>query len=113
MTEPPIRGDVILVDLGQPIGHEAGLTRPAIVVSHDRLAYVGLVTVLPVTRTRLGYPSHLEVEPADSGLHVTSHVQSEQVRTISVQRTVRVIGHLRLTTTNAISGLLRTNLALN
>jgi mRNA interferase MazF len=113
VTEPPLRGDVILVDLGEPIGHEAGLTRPAVVVSHDRLAYVGLVTVLPVTRTRLGYPSHLEIEPADSGLDETSYVQTEQVRTISVERTVRVIGHLPLTTMNSINGLLRTNLALN
>jgi mRNA interferase MazF len=113
VTQPPLRGDVILVDLGEPIGHEAGLTRPAVVVSHDRLAYVGLVTVLPVTRTRLGYPSHLEIEPADSGLHETSYVQTEQVRTISIERTVRVIGHLPPETMNAVNGLLRTNLALN
>jgi mRNA interferase MazF len=112
VTQPPLRGDVILVDLGEPIGHEAGLTRPAVVVSHDRLAYVGLVTVLPVTRTRLGYPSHLEIEPADSGLHETSYVQTEQVRTISIERTVRVVGHLPAATINAINGLLRTNLGL-
>ena len=108
-----MRGDVVLVDLGEPIGHEAGLTRPAVVVSHDRLAYVGLVTVLPVTRTRLGYPSHLEVEPADSGLHETSYIQTEQVRTISIERAIHVMAHLPLTTMRAINGLLRTNLALS
>jgi len=83
------------------------------VVSHDRLAYVRLITVLPVTRTRLGYPSHLVIEPPDSGLHETSYVQTEQVRTISLQRAVRIIGGLPLTTMNTINGLLRTNLALH
>jgi hypothetical protein len=27
VTEPPLRGDVILVDPGEPIGHEGGLTQ--------------------------------------------------------------------------------------
>ncbi|WP_462186821.1 type II toxin-antitoxin system PemK/MazF family toxin [Frankia sp. CcWB2] len=33
----PRRGEVWLVDFGEPIGHEQGLCRPAVVVSADRL----------------------------------------------------------------------------
>jgi mRNA interferase MazF len=113
VTPLPLRGDVIVVDLGEPAGHEAGLSRPALVVSHDRLAQVGLITVLPVTRTRLGWPSHVEVEPADSGLRETSYVQTEQIRTISTERVTRVVSRLPVAALSVIDGLLRTNLGLN
>jgi mRNA interferase MazF len=109
----PLRGDVVIVDLGEPIGHEAGLNRPAVVVSHDRLAPVGLVTVLPVTRSQLGWPSHVEIEPTDSGLRETSYVQTEQIRTVSTDRVTRVIGQLPFARINTVNNLLRTNLALD
>ena len=113
MTPLPLRGDVIIVDLGEPVGHEAGLSRPSVVVSHDRLAQVGLITVLPVTRTRLGWPSHVEIEAADSGQRETSYVQTEQIRTISTERVVQVVSRLPVMALNTVDGLLRTNLALN
>ena len=112
MSPLPLRGDVIVVDLGEPIGHEAGLNRPAVVVSHDRLVEVGLISVLPVTRSRLGWPSHVEVEPADSGLRETSYVQTEQIRTISTERVTQVVSRLPFAALHTIDGLLRTNLAL-
>ena len=113
MTQLPLRGDVIVVDVGEPIGHEAGLSRPAVVVSHDRLAQVGLISVLPITRTRLGWPSHVEVEPADSGLRETSYVQTEQIRTISTERVTQIVSRLPFAAVNTIDGLLRINLALS
>lgn len=108
----PVRGELVYVDLGEPIGHEAGFERPALAVSHDRLASVGLVTVLPVSRTRLGWPSHVEAEPTESGLRETSYVQTEQVRTISTERVVRVLKPLSPVTLAAVDGLLRINLDL-
>ena len=113
MSVVPLRGDVVIVDLGEPVGHEAGLGRPAVVVSHDRLAPVGLVTVLPVTRTRLGWPSHVEIEPTESGLREISYIQTEQIRTINTDRVSRVIGQLPFTSISTVNGLLRTNLALD
>ena len=102
-----------MVDLGDPIGHEAGKSRPVVAVSHDRLAQVGLITVLPITRTRHAWPSHVEVEPADSGLQETSYVQTEQIRTISTERVTRIVSRLSFMSLNSIDGLLRTNLGLN
>lgn len=112
MSVALLRGDVVIIDLGEPVGDEAGLSRPGVVVSHDRLAQVGLMTVLPVTRTRLGWPSHVEIEPAESGLRETSYVQTEQIRTISTARVLRTVSQLPMTTMNEVDGLLRANLAL-
>lgn len=35
----------------------------------------GLVIVVPVTRTRRGLPSHVEIEPASSGLRETGYAK--------------------------------------
>ena len=108
----PSRGDVVRVDLSVPLGHEAGCERPALVVSHDHMGATGLVVVCAITRTRHGWPSHVEVEPAESGLPEVSYVQTEQVRTISTQRPVRVIGPLDVIALAAVGSRLRTDLAL-
>ncbi len=106
------RGDVVRVDLSVPIGHEAGYERPAVVVSHDRLAATGLVVACAITRTPHGWPSHVEVEPAQSGLREVSYVQTEQVRTLSTRRVLAVVGHLDVMALIAVESRLRTNLAL-
>jgi mRNA interferase MazF len=80
------RGDIYLCDFGDPIGHEQGFRRPAVVISHDEMSRYGLPIVLPVTRTRRGYATHVEL---DGVLPVTSYVQCEQIRTVSMDRMVR------------------------
>lgn len=112
MKSLPVRGSIIYVDLGEPVGHEADYERPALVVSHDRLAPAGLITVLAVTRTRLGWPSHVEVEPPESGLRETSYIQTEQLRTISTGRIIEILRPLSFITIGVIDRLLRTNLDL-
>ena len=62
------RGDAVDVDFGEPEGHEAGWERPALVVSDEQLADVGLLVVCPITTTRRGYPSHVEIDAGPSGL---------------------------------------------
>lgn len=90
---PPCRGEVWLVDFGTPVGHEQGFRRPAIVLSEDVLAVtVGLVVVVPVTRTRSGLASHVEVEPGASGLRNTSYAKAEDVKSVSVERLDRRLG---------------------
>ena len=70
----PRRGDVWLVDFGEPIGHEQGWRRPAVVMSSDHLndSAASPVIVVPVTSTRWGLPSHVEIETGQSGLAHTS-----------------------------------------
>lgn len=103
----PLRGDVWLVDLGDPIGHEAAARRPALVVSDDPANVHGLAVVCPITRTRRGYPTHVELEVDPSGLGATSYIQAEQIRTISTARLVRRLGDVDVTTMHAVERCLR------
>lgn len=84
-------GDVWHVDFGEPVGHEQGFRRPAIIVSSDRFnrSWVERVVVVPLTRSKLGATSHVEVEPGPSGLKETSYATVEGVRSISVNRLIR------------------------
>ena len=84
------RGEVYDVDLGQPVGHEPGFTRPAVVVSVDILnnGPGGLVMVVPLTSTAYGLRSHIEIEPEASGLDHTSYARCDQLRVVSTARLV-------------------------
>lgn len=82
------RGEVYDVDLGQPIGREPAFRRPAVVVSVDILnnGPGGLVVVVPITTRGYGLRSHIELEPAASGLEHMSYARCDQLRVISVER---------------------------
>jgi len=103
------RGEIYLCDFGNPIGHEPGFRRPAVVVSPEQLNQHGVAIVLPVTRTRLGYPTHVEVE---SVLPVTSYIQCELVRSVSTQRLLRKVGELGVVHLAAVETVLRRLLSL-
>jgi len=93
-ADPPYRGELWLVDFGEPVGHEQGYRRPALVISADRLntSRAGLVIVVPLTRTRRGLPSHIELTPAATGLAETSYAKTEDIKSISTHRLTRRLG---------------------
>lgn len=82
------RGEAYYVDLGQPVGHEPAFRRPAVVVSVDILnnGPGGLVVVVPITTAGYGLRSHVELEPASSGLDHTSYARCDQPRLVSIER---------------------------
>jgi mRNA interferase MazF len=90
----PRRGDVWLVDFGQPIGREQAGRRPALVVSADPLnsGPAGVVIVVPITTARRGLPSHVEIEPGESGLDDVSYAKCEDVKSIPERRLVARLG---------------------
>lgn len=109
------RGELWLIDLGTPLGHEQGFNRPAVVVSHDGLnrSAADLVIVVPVTRTRRTLPGHVEIEAAvGSGLSDTSYAQAEQVRAVTTNRLVRRLGAVDAVTLTKVEQALRRMLAL-
>ena len=85
------RGEVYLCDFGDPIGHEQGFRRPAVIISASQMSRFGVPIVLPVTRTKRGYPTHVEL---DGVLPVTSYVQCEQIRAVSTDRLIRQVASL-------------------
>jgi mRNA interferase MazF len=109
------RGELWLIDLGTPLGHEQGFTRPAVVVSHDGLngSATDLVIVIPVTRTRRTLPGHVEIEAvAGTGLSDTSYAQAEQVRSVTTNRLVRRLSAVDAITLTKVEQALRRMLGL-
>lgn len=90
----PRRGELWLVDFGEQVGREQAGRRPALVVSADPLneGPAGVIVVVPVTTTYRGLPSHVEIEPGDSGLDDVSYAKCEDVKSISDRRLVNRLG---------------------
>ena len=110
----PRRGDVWLVDFGEPIGHEQGWRRPAVVMSSDHLndSAASPVIVVPVTSTRWGLPSHVEIETGQSGLAHTSYAKGEDIKSVSQERLVSRYGLADVGAMRQLERILRTLLEL-
>ena len=103
------RGDLWLVNFGEPVGREQGGLRPAVVVSADGLneGPAGVVMVVPVTSARRGLPSHIEIDDPGSGLDQVSYAKCEDLTSISDHRLVHRIGAVEATVMAAIERVLR------
>lgn len=103
------RGDIWLMDFGEPVGREQSGRRPAVVVSADPLneSRAGVVIVVPCTTTRRGLPSHIEIEPGRSGLDDVIYAKCEDVKSVSEQRLVTRLGSVVDETLFAIARALR------
>jgi len=105
----PRRGEIWLVDFGEPVGREQAGIRPAVVVSTDALneGPAGVVLVVPVTSTRRDLPSHVEIEPGESGLDQLSFAKCEDVKSISERRLLDRLGVVELEPLFEIGQVLR------
>jgi mRNA interferase MazF len=108
------RGEVWLVDFSEPVGHEQGWKRPAVVMSSDHLndSAACLVIVVPVTSTRWGLPSHVEIETGRSGLADTSYAKGEDIKSVSQGRLVTRYGLADEQVVRRLQVVLRTLLEL-
>jgi mRNA interferase MazF len=94
----PSQGDVWLFDPDPIKGTEIGKKiRPGIVISHDLLnkGHSGLILIVPLTSVRKGIPSHVQIDPPEGGVGVTSYALCEQIRSISKIRLVKKMGKIR------------------
>ena len=105
-----LRGEVWLIDLDPAVGAEMRKTRPAVIVSSDRIGILPLKVVVPLTEWKerySGVPWLIKVEPdRNSGLDKTSAADTFQVRSVAQQRFVRKIGLLSAPTMTAVSAAL-------
>lgn len=108
------RGEIWLIDLGEPIGRERGWQRPALVVSSDEWnRHAGVLTVLPLTRNKHGLPTRLEIEPdRDNGLDETSYARCEDIRSVSERRLVHRVGTVDMRTMQEAGAIIRTFLEI-
>ncbi len=82
-------GDIVHLDLGTPAGGEAGLQRPAVVVTAARVLRGGpnVVQVVPLTRTVRESGATIVIEPDQAnGLGDESSAQCQHVRPVAVTR---------------------------
>ena len=113
------RGEIVLVDLGPPRGSEAGMRRPAVIVSNDganataeRLGR-GVVTVVPVTsRVERVYPFQVLLPADETGLAMDSKAQAEQIRSVAVERLAGPAGMVPSSFMRSIDDALHLHLAL-
>lgn len=105
----PHRGEIWLVDFGEPIGHEQAGRRPAVVISADPLneSRAGVVIVVPTTTAHRGLPSHVELDPDSSGLNEVSYAKCEDVKSVSEERLIGRLGAADEQTTFQIARALR------
>lgn len=82
-------GDIVELDRGTPAGSEAGLRRPAIVITAQRILNGDptVIQVVPLTRTIRHSSTEVLVEPdAENHLADTSAAQCQHVRSVAVSR---------------------------
>jgi mRNA interferase MazF len=79
---------VWLVDFGNPVGHEEGDLRPAVVVgstTHCRFP-IGMAIVVPLTTRDRGLDHHVRIDSPESGLARPSWARTEDITAVSTQR---------------------------
>src|SRR5687768_11770592 len=86
----PGRGEIWNADLNPTRGHEQAGKRPVLVISTDIFneGPADLVVVLPITSKGKGIALHVQVEPVESGLKMTSYVLCDAIRSIAKERLI-------------------------
>lgn len=90
-------GDVVELDLGTPAGSEAGLRRPAVVVTSRRVltGEPNVVQVVPLTRTIRHSSTEVTIDPdEDNRLVAPSSAQCQHVRSVATTRIHQRIGNV-------------------
>lgn len=105
-------GDVVTLDLGTPVGREAGYSHPGVVVTAQGLldAAPSVVHVVPLTSTLRGFSTEVEIEAdPQSGLDHTSSAQCQHVRAVAsgcLGRPLGNVGHASLAQIREVLGLI-------
>jgi len=103
------RGDVWFADFDPTIGREQSGRRPCLILSDDRFnrSAAELVIAIPITAKNKGIPSHVEMTPPEGGLKVRSFIKCEDIRSISTERLLKVMGTVKSSTLESVEQRLR------
>jgi mRNA interferase MazF len=104
--EKPVRGEIWEVNFSPSIGAEIQKVRPAALLNVPEVGRLPLVIVVPITEWQPAFAQHpwfTKLSPTrDNGLSKESGADAFQVKSISVQRLVRRLGHLTEDETDSI-----------
>jgi mRNA interferase MazF len=90
-------GDVVQLDLGIPRDREAGLRRPVVVATAQRVldASPSVIQIVPLTTTLRNFSSEVLIEPgAGNGLDQPSAAQCQHIRAVSAVRVEEILGNV-------------------
>ena len=92
----PKRGEVWPVNLDPRMGSEIKKTRPAIVISANKIGKLPVKLVVPITDWKADFTQnvwHIKMRPsASNGLSKASAADTLQMRSIDLQRFIRKLG---------------------
>lgn len=94
---PAIRGEVWLVDLGQPKeDHEQAGRRPAIILQTDDLSPLSTVVIIPLTAQsrRAGFANTVLISAKEAGQDRDSVALCHQIRALDRRKLIHKIGEL-------------------
>ena len=90
------RGELWLVSFDPSLGDEIRKTRPAVIISDDRLGILELRVVVPITAWQSAFEGSswmIQIEPDHAnGLSKTSAADAFQVKSVSTQRLIKRLG---------------------
>jgi mRNA interferase MazF len=111
------QGDIWLINLDPTIGAEIKKTRPAIIVNNNGLGRLPLKIIVPITDWKDRYavaPWMVKITPnSKNHLLKDSSVDCFQVRSVSQERFVRIIGEVDVTDLEKIQKGLSIVLSIN
>lgn len=90
-------GDIVELDLGIPLGREAGFRHPAVVVTAQRIleGSPGVIQVVPLTSTVRQFGSEVLIEPdKNNRLASSSAAQCQHIRAVASGRVDEVGGNV-------------------
>jgi mRNA interferase MazF len=100
------RGEIWLINLDPTIGAEIMKSRPAVIVNVDEIGVLPLRVIVPITTWKEHYskaPWLVKIEPGKAnGLEKPSAVDAFQIRSLSVERFIQIIGRVDSETISAI-----------
>ncbi len=90
-------GDVVELNLGSPTGSEAGLRRPAVVVTAELIlrGQPNVIQVVPLTRTVRESRAEIVIDPDSlNGLEAVSVAQCQHIRSVATSRVTARVGNI-------------------
>ncbi len=108
------RGEIWMVNLDPTQGREQAGIRPFLVVSVDLFNHgaAELVVGIPITSKAKNIPLHVEINPPEGGLSLTSYAKCEDIRSISTARLKKRLGRISPQTIDAVEDRLKIILGL-
>lgn len=111
----PKRGEIYLTALDPALGHEIKKTRPTLIVQNDISNQYGSTTIVAAITSKVStppYPNEAIIHPGGSGLHLTSTVRLDQLRTVDRQRLLKRLGAVDSDTLRQVDQAIKASLGL-